>query len=359
MKQENLKLDYSLKTCEQRTDLVKKIVKNTPPEQLTNRYLEYLSNYIIAGMTKEEKKSKKILTDNRMVTINNREDSFQRLAQKFEDCGGEDFLHGMIANDKNIIFAPKFSITEEDIKKVPGLRDLKESIKTIEKQFEKAVGKRKYLLKKQLISMYQNQYILKNSYCQPIYFSNIIKTWGNIVINENVSVNNGEIIDNSIISFFNYKHVSVLLNNYSKLKEDAWGNFWSDSYYLMEDLDHLIEKTLKYDYPHLYQLLISKIDNKKNIEVRQDLIDNCDTQYTVEYISNLWTNKIPKLIAETAKKEYLNWYYTIKEKGKWKRCSKCGQIKLAHSIFFSKNNTSKDGYYSICKECRNKKKVKK
>ena len=33
-----------------------------------------------------------------------------------------------------------------------------------------------------------------------------------------------------------------------------------------------------------------------------------------------------------------------------------GQIKLAHNKFFSRNKSSKDGYYSICKDCRNKKK---
>ena len=44
-----------------------------------------------------------------------------------------------------------------------------------------------------------------------------------------------------------------------------------------------------------------------------------------------------------------------KEYGKWKRCSRCGEIKLAHKLFFSTNKGSKDGWYSICKECRNKK----
>jgi hypothetical protein len=43
-----------------------------PPEKLTNYYLEVMANYIIFAMTKEEKKSKKINTDNRMVTINKR-----------------------------------------------------------------------------------------------------------------------------------------------------------------------------------------------------------------------------------------------------------------------------------------------
>jgi len=61
------------------------------------------------------------------------------------------------------------------------------------------------------------------------------------------------------------------------------------------------------------------------------------------------------MIAERAQKEWLIWHYTNEERGKWKKCNRCGEIKLAHNMFFSKNNTSKDGWYSICKDCRNKK----
>ena len=53
------------------------------------------------------------------------------------------------------------------------------------------------------------------------------------------------------------------------------------------------------------------------------------------------------------------WHFTYQEKGKWKRCSRCGEIKLAHTRFFSVNKTSKDGFYSICKKCRNAKGRKK
>lgn len=81
-------------------------------------------------------------------------------------------------------------------------------------------------------------------------------------------------------------------------------------------------------------------------------------KHSLEYISSLWRNKIPKMFAAAAEDEYLNWYYTFVEPGKWKRCSRCGQIKLAHNKYFSKNKTSKDSFYSICKECRNKKGVK-
>lgn len=124
----------------------------------------------------------------------------------------------------------------------------------------------------------------------------------------------------------------------------------------MEDLDALVERTLRDKYPLYYKLLIYKIDGLSNADIQELLQDEFEITYSVEYISSLWRNKIPKMLAEQAKEDYLIWYYTYVEYGKWKRCSKCGEVKLAHNRFFSKNNTSKDGWYSICKCCRNKKK---
>ena len=82
-------------------------------------------------------------------------------------------------------------------------------------------------------------------------------------------------------------------------------------------------------------------------------------KHSLEYISSLWRKKIPMLIASAAEDELLEWHFLNVEKGKWKRCSRCGQVKLAHNKYFSKNKTSKDGFYSICKCCRNSKAKKK
>ena len=349
------KLDYSLETPEERNELVKKIIDETPPEQLTNKYLEILTDYIIFAMDKEERKKKKILTDNRMVTVNKRETSFQGFAARLEN--GEDGIYNMIANDKNIIFTPKISITQKDIDDIPALKQLREAIDLVEKQFKVATGKKKFLLKKQLIEMRQDQYVIKNAYRQPMYFMNAVKSFNQVQLDENITITeDGEVKSNGIITFFDPKHISALLCNYSKLKEDSYGRFWSDSYFLMEDLDNLVDRTLKDDYPLYYDLLIYKIDGKQNIEIQSLLQEKHGIKHSVEYISSLWRNKIPKLISEKAQEEYLVWYYTTQEYGKWKRCSRCGQVKLAHNRFFSKNKTSKDGFYSICKCCRNKKK---
>lgn len=350
-----IKLDYTLESPAARNELVKKIIAETPPDQLTNRYLEILTDYIIFAMDKEERKQKKILTDNRMVTVNKRETSFQGLVGKLEN--GEDGIYNMIANDKNIIFTPKVSITQQDIDEIPELRQLREAIKEVEKAEKATTGKRKFLLKKQLIAMHQDQYVIKNAYKPPMYCMNLVKSFNKIEFDEKITIDEeGNLHSDGLLSFFNPKHISLILCNYSKLKEDAWGKFNNDSYYMMEDLDNLIEETLKDDFPMYYDLLIYKIDGKQNAEIQELLYKDHGIKHSLEYISSLWRNKIPKLLADKAEKNYLTWYYTMKERGIWKRCSRCGQIKLAHNKFFSKNKTSKDNFYSICKACRNKKK---
>ena len=347
-----IKMDFSLTTPYERNEKVKEIIEKTPPEKLTPKYLEKLADYIIFAMDKQERKEKKILTDNRMVTVNKRETSFEGLAGKLEN--GEDGIYDMIANDKNIIFSPKVSITEKDIAEIPPLKQLRDAINVVEEQAKKAKGKKAFLLKKQLIEMRQDQYVIKNSYRKPIYCMNLIKSFSKIDLSEKVYIKeDGTVGSTGIINFFDEKHISSLLCNYSKLKEDTWSNFHDDAKWLLIDFDNLIDKTLEEKYPLYYDLVIYKIDGKQNIEIQKLLEEKHGVKHSVEYISSLWRNKIPKLIAQQAQEDWLVWHYTEEEHGNWKRCSRCGQIKLAHNHFFSKNKTSKDGFYSICKCCRN------
>lgn len=354
--QNSIKLDYTIEDPEERVKLVEKIVENAPQSKLTNRYLEILADYIIFAMNKKEKKEKTINTDNRMVTINRRETSFQGLIGKFEN--GEDGIYNMIIDDKNVLLTPKYQITQEDIEQIPALKQLREEIEKIEQQQKKARGKKKFLLKKQIIQMRQDQYVIKSAYRPVTYSLNLIRSISNLDLTDHIEINEkGDIVNKGIISLFNPTHVSVLLCNYSKIKESCWGKFNSDIYYLMMILEQAIDAVFKEDFPILYDILIYKIDGKSNLQIQNLLLNDHGTTHSIEYISSLWRKKIPKMIAQYIEKEELVWYYTTVEKGKWKRCSRCGQIKLAHNKFFSKNNTSKDKFYSICKECRNKKKT--
>ena len=350
-----IKMDFSLVTPQERVKKVEEIIANTPSERLTPYYLEKLADYIIFAMDKEERKKKKILTDNRMITVNKRETSFEGLIGRLEN--GEDGIYNIITNDKNIIFTPKVSITEEDIKTIPGLKELRIEIAKIEEECKHARGKRAFLLKKQLIGMRQDQYALKDVYRKPVYVMNITKSLSNLNISEEIGLDeNNEVYSTGLINFYNPKHISALLCNYSQIKEDCWDKFNSDIKWLMEDLDALVDRTLKGRYPLYYDLVVYKIDGKSNAEIQEILQEDYGIKHSVEYLSSLQRNKIPKMIADKAADEQLVFHYTNEEYGHWKKCGRCGQIKLAHNHFFSKNSTSKDGFYSICKECRNKKK---
>ena len=352
---EYIKMDYKLKTAEERVEKVKEIIANTPSERLTQKYLDKLSDYIVIPIERQERKENHIITDNHNITVTKREMSFEGLVGRLEN--GEDGIYNMIANDKNIIFQPKVSITPQDLEEMPELKKLHEAILKVEEQLKTARGKTAYKLRKQLIEMRKDQYVIKGSYKKPIYSMNLIKSASKIDLSEKVKEDkdNGTVSSNGLINFFNEKHISALLCNYSKLKEDSWDKFNNDMKWMMMDLDVLVDNALKEKYPLYYDIVIYKIDGKQNAEIQQLLYEKHGIKHSVEYISCLWRNKIPKLIAEQAQKDWLIWHYTFEDYGKWKRCSRCGQIKLAHNYFFAKNKTSRDGYYSICKECRNKK----
>jgi len=350
-----IKMDFSLSDPAACVEKTKEIIANTPSEKLTPYYLEKLANYIIfSGMDKKERLSHVITTDNRLKTRRDRELSFEGLVERLEN--GEDGIYSMIANDKNIIFSPKIGITEEDIQNIPGMRELVEEIDKVEARKAGARGHKAFLLQKQLIEMRKDQYVLKAAYCKPIKLLNAKKTFSTLDLTEKIYLDaEGNVKSTGFINLFTPEHVSLLLCNYSRIKEECWDKFTSDIHWMMEDLDSLVDKTFKEAFPLYYDLIIYKIDGKSNSEIQRLLDKDYNILHSVEYISALWRNKIPKMIAETAAKEWLIWHYTQEEQGYWKKCSRCGQIKLGHNYFFSKNNTSKDGWYSICKDCRNNK----
>lgn len=77
-----IKLDYTLTSPEDRLQLVNQIIAETPEENLTPQYLESLANYLILCMEKQERKNRKILTDNRLATVNKREVSLEGITSQ-------------------------------------------------------------------------------------------------------------------------------------------------------------------------------------------------------------------------------------------------------------------------------------
>lgn len=344
-----IKLDYSLQTPEERKALVEQILAENP--DLNNYYLEILADYLILCMEKQERKEKKILTENRMSTVNKRETSFEGLVSQFEN--GEDGIYNLVTEDKNMIFQHKVSITERDLEEIPLLKQIKEAIEYWEKQAKTATGKEAYIIRKTIIDLRKDQYIVKNAFRKPIVTTHQNFSKVNIPLESSERFENGEVVAEGV-SLCDPQICSLILCNYSKLKQEGYGNFMGDTWYLMEDFDRISTKALK-NQPYYERLVELKIDGLQNVDIQQELQKEFGIKHSVEYISTLWRNKIPQLIASAAQDEWLDHYFLTEAYGKYKKCSKCGQIKLALPKYFTVNNTSKDKLYSICKDCRNKK----
>lgn len=347
-----IKLDYTLNTPEERKQLVEKILEENPNPN--EKYLEILADYLVLCMEKQEKREKKILTENRLATINKRETSLEGLASQFEN--GEDGLYDlMVEEDKNVIFKPKIAITKKDLEEIPELQQARDAIHYWEEKLKTATGRDAFIAKKAIIDFRKDQYIIKDAIKVPVQIKGMghgrfaPKLDGYITFDEK-----GYCVPHGV-TFVDPKVCSCILCNYTLLKTQCKGAFHTDLWALMFDFDELLEKTLA-DYPLYKKIVECKIAGMQNIEIQKILEEEFDTTHSVEYISSLWRKKIPQLLASQAEDEYLDWYYLEVEKGSYKKCNRCGQVKLAHNKYFSKNKTSKDGWYSICKECRNKKK---
>ena len=345
----SIKLDYTLQTPEERKQLVEEILKETPNPN--DSYLEVLADYLVLAMEKQERKERKILTENRMSTVNKRETSFEGLVSQFEN--GEDGIYNLVTEDKNQIFQHKVEITEKDLEEIPFLKQLREAIQYWEKQLKTSSGRDAYIIKKTIIELRKDQYIIKNAYRRPIVTMHASHGTHWVPLEYEEEVKNDK-INYSGVSLLNPKVCSAVLCNYSKLKAAGEGNFMSDTWYFMEDFDNICGLALK-PYPYYERLVELKVDGKQNTEIQEILYEEFKVKHSIEYISSLWRNKIPKLIAAKAEDQFLDWWYLTQEKGQYKKCNRCGQIKLAHNKYFSKNKTSKDNWYSICKACRNKK----
>ena len=345
-----LKLDYTLESPEERKQLVEKILEECPDP--TPQYLETLADYLVLCMEKQEKKERKLLTENRMATVNKRETSFEGLVSQLEN--GEDGIYGMISNDKNQIFQPKVMITKKDVEEIPGLAQLREAIKMWEQKLKTASGRDAFIIKTAIIELRKDQYILKDAYRKPIIPKNITRSKHFTPLESDFSFDDEGYVVPEGVSLCDPKVVSAILCNYSLMKQESWGEFEKDLWYLMQEFDEVADAALK-EYPLYDRICEYKVDGLQNIDIQEKIQEEFGIKHSVEYISSLWRNKIPKLIASEAEDRLLDWYFLNEMKGKYKKCSRCGEIKLAHNKYFSKNKTSKDGFYSICKCCRNSK----
>lgn len=352
------KMDKSIESPEKRLEIVNHILETASPDELNSKLAETLANYILFAMTKEQKRQKNIITPNRQVTVSLRETSYEGLAEKLEN--GEQGIHNLITNDKNIIFNHTEKITQHDIDTVPNLKEIVETIKNLEKQYEKATGEKRHSLKRQIIQLSKDQYVLKAMFKKNFYFNKITRTNSKKPIGLDLSENiwmdeEGKVKSDNRMSLVNPEGVAAVLKIYDKLVQDVDESLESDSKWMLVELNSFIAEMGEKN-PLYEDLIFKKIEGYQNIEIQNFLHKKYGIKHSVEYISSLWKRKIPRLISNMKKEKWLLWYYDQHmDENDWKVCTKCGKEKPRHNVFYAKNKDSKDGLYSICKTCRNNK----
>lgn len=165
-----------------------------------------------------------------------------------------------------MIFQPKIQITQRDLDTIPYLKQLRDTINAWEAAAKHASGKDAFTMKKALIEMRKDQYLIKQAYYQPIVSCKLTKTSRVTPPLEDKSYLKGSEIVVKGISLMDTKTVSAVLCNYTKLKEDSWDQFDGDTWYLMQDFDKLCTKALA-DYPIYDRIVEWKVDGKPNSEI--------------------------------------------------------------------------------------------
>ncbi len=128
-----------------------------------------------------------------------------------------------------------------------------------EKKSKTATGRDAYIIRQAIIELRKDQYEVKKSYRRPIRFTKISHTTFPNRLEESFTLNDENYVIPSGVSLCDPKICSYILCNYSKLKEDGWGHFDGDLYYLMESFDDCADRALK-NYPVYEEIVTCKID---------------------------------------------------------------------------------------------------
>ena len=348
-------LNYSLESPQERIDFIETLLEEYDPSP---NELNLLTDYALfirdKNQTKVERKEEyPITTPNRELTIDKRQISYEGLIEKLEN--GEDGLYSLINENKEFKLDNKEPLTQHDIETIPGIQDSLDIIKILEEQYEKATGVRRKNLKTTIIEMWKQIYMIKGGNQITLALStNKTKYLAYVPIPEDYYFDENDIPkSDDLLSLLNPKYVSFLLQHYQPLKEESWDLLESDMRWHLIDLENYASAALEEKYPILWDILVWKVDRLTNKEIKEEVLKKYGEKHSEQYYSSVWRNRIPKLITEEVQKQYLIKYCRQHHIGYWKRCSKCGKLKLGHPLFYNKNS-SKDKYYSQCKECRSK-----
>lgn len=140
-----------------------------------------------------------------------------------------------------------------------------------------------------------------------------------------------------------------LILYYKDLKDKYKDNQQSDIWALIFVFEELIKSA---DFtPEEKFVLDAVFDAVPQQEIIREFEVNGFKSITKYRLSNLINNIIPNKLLNTYLNQVEEWLYTDKLKGIYKKCSKCGEVKLLNERYFRKQKDCKDGFRPECRIC--------
>ena len=363
-----LKFNYNLNTCEERIDFVNEVLEMYKVDgvEFYNEYfdevydqdrkfgkidivigkdksqytesniasaLEMIANYILAVDEKDKGINYKIYTSEELFNRACREYNVINSVAKAN--GGLDMNYGenileafpIFQLPKNFKKVKDLKVEKKDLEKYPPMKDytdfyeyLKEESKRLwnTKGLSKEDMVRRSKIKRILPEIKKDIIEVKKQLQMPIIWKAPLKDNGGADYDEL------DMFDKNVIKMLLQVHKQIDLQN--------------DLSCILVDLDNLINNVeftkRQYEVLELWRNGLTIENISKELHVKENTV-------------SITLNRAIDSIIKQYEKEYEEWYYLNIRKGTYKKCSKCGEVKLISQ--FSKNGNRLRGN---CKDCK-------
>jgi predicted DNA binding protein len=366
-----LKFDYNLKSCQERIDFVNEVLgmyevdnvefydeyfdevydqdrkygkinivigkdKSQYTESNIANALEIIANYILAVDEKEKSINYKIYTSEELFNKACKEYKLINSVAKANggielmNNTGENIVEGfpLYQLPKNFKKVKDLKIEKVDLEKYPPMKDYQNFYEYLKEESNrlwstKGLSREELIrrgkIKKILPEIKKDMLEVKKQLQMPIIWKAPLKDSGEA--------------DYDMLDMFDKNVVKELL----RVKKQV--DLQDDLSCILVDLENLINKVEFTDRQkevlNMWKNGVCIDDIAKDLKVRQNTISKT-------------LSRAVESIIKKYEEEYENWYYLNIRKGTYKKCSKCGEIKLISQ--FDKNG--KKGFKSMCKKCR-------
>lgn len=350
-------LDYNLQAYQERLGLVNFLDEQGLLAQCSSSDLDKVANYLLYA--------EDIEAEVELKEGNKKKISYEAL---IESALGESTIQK--SEEISIYRVPRQTIDREKDADIPYMKTLWECIDYISENYQycKDVldGKRdmdierkliptyqtKYFLREWMIDLRCEQFMLKDSYRPPIGMALTFPFYVEKPDNIGIRIGHEVICDYPLlVDFGNWKHLHAMLKYYGGMKAKTDGqplHPWWDMYNL---LDVLIDRAKLTEEQKI--ILEAKIAHVSNEDIVRELEKMGGKTYSINYVSTIWKQHIPKRLTKAAHLWFEEEKYRIgvhpDNIKHWKYCPQCKRVLYAHELNFS--HTQNGGWKDVCKDC--------